>query len=213
MTKKAHVLNSNEMRRLVKFVSETKNPERDTLMVLISFGLGLRAVEMAALKMSQFYNEDHSINETIQIKETKSYTTKAGKKKVNGRAVYLPSEQADRRIHDALKSHIKHRIESSQKKKVPFSLEQPLFLTQHGTPFTNRSIQKKFESFYTGADIKGASSHSGRRTFATTLIQNGADIKSVSTLMGHSSINMTGEYVQDNPDRLKKMVSNVLSFI
>jgi integrase/recombinase XerD len=51
------------------------------------------------------------------------------------------------------------------------------------------------------------SSHSGRRGFATKLITNGIDIKSVSVLMGHSNISQTAQYVETNPDLLKKVVA------
>nr|WP_242604517.1 tyrosine-type recombinase/integrase [Legionella gresilensis] len=55
----------------------------------------------------------------------------------------------------------------------------------------------------------GASSHSGRRTFITKLIEQGVDIKAVSRLAGHASIVTTSIYVDDNPDRLKRIVANL----
>ncbi len=58
--------------------------------------------------------------------------------------------------------------------------------------------------------MQGASSHSGRRTFATTLIEKGVDIKAVSTLMGHASTAVTGRYVEDNPVRLKQISASIL---
>ncbi|MFM9210101.1 tyrosine-type recombinase/integrase, partial [Legionella pneumophila] len=52
-----------------------------------------------------------------------------------------------------------------------------------------------------------ASSHSGRRTFITRLIEQGADIKAVSRLAGHANIVTTAIYVEDNPDRLKRIAN------
>lgn len=72
------------------------------------------------------------------------------------------------------------------------------------------SLQQLFHRMYSDAKLQGASSHSGRRTFATTLIEKGVDIKAVSTLMGHSSIAMTARYVENNPARLKQIVTDVL---
>jgi integrase/recombinase XerD len=57
--------------------------------------------------------------------------------------------------------------------------------------------------------LQGASSDSGRRTFATTLIEKGVDVKAVSTLMGHASIAMTARYVEDNPVRLKQISADL----
>lgn len=204
MTKQAHVLNSGEIRRLFKHIATSKHAKRDTLLILISFGLGLRAVEMAALKLNQFFSKEGSIHEEILLIRTK------GNEK---RTVYLPSYQVDRRIHDALKDYYDHRLEHAEKKRIPFNLSQPLFLSQKGGAFTNRTLQKHFETLYSAASIKGASSHSGRRTFATRLIESGADIKAVSKLMGHAHIGMTAKYIQDNPDRLKKISSTALNFL
>jgi len=46
----------------------------------------------------------------------------------------------------------------------------------------------------------------GRRTFATKLLNNGANIKELQILMGHSSINTTAIYVQEDPERLANIV-------
>ncbi|NOQ67629.1 MAG: tyrosine-type recombinase/integrase, partial [Desulfobacterales bacterium] len=62
---------------------------------------------------------------------------------------------------------------------------------------------------YGQAKLTGCSSHSGRRTYATRLIEDGYDIKAVSRLMGHSSVAMTARYVEDNPERLKKIAESV----
>ncbi len=64
-----------------------------------------------------------------------------------------------------------------------------------------------FKQLYVKAGIKGAKSHSGRRTFATRLIESGYDIKSVSILMGHSNIQTTARYISENPIRLGEMVA------
>jgi integrase/recombinase XerD len=55
----------------------------------------------------------------------------------------------------------------------------------------------------------GASSQSGRRTFATALIRKGVDIKAVSTQMGQASIGMTARYVEDNPARLRQISADL----
>ena len=71
------------------------------------------------------------------------------------------------------------------------------------------SLQQLFKRLYTKAGIEGASSHSGRRTFATNLISKGFDIKSVSVLMGHRSIQTTARYIQENPKMLGQMVAGL----
>lgn len=68
-------------------------------------------------------------------------------------------------------------------------------------------MQMLFSTIYQKeAGIDGATSHSGRRTFATKLLNNGANIKELQILMGHSSINTTAIYVQEDPERLANIV-------
>jgi integrase/recombinase XerD len=84
-----------------------------------------------------------------------------------------------------------------------------LFRSQKGGQFSPNTLQQLFHRMYAKARLQGASSHSGRRTFATTLIEKGVDIKAVSTLMGHASIGMTARYVEDNPVRLKQISADL----
>ncbi|MBA2655542.1 MAG: site-specific integrase [Tatlockia sp.] len=90
------------------------------------------------------------------------------------------------------------------------SRDKPLFQTQRKSRFTPNALQKWFKALYDSAEIVGASSHSGRRTFINRLIGQGADIKAVSRFAGHASIVTTSIYVEDNPDRLKRIVNLAL---
>jgi integrase/recombinase XerD len=56
-----------------------------------------------------------------------------------------------------------------------------------------KPLAAAIHSMYQDAKLQGVSSHSGRRTFATILIEKGVDIKAVSILMGHLD---TGNRVQ-----------------
>lgn len=193
MTKKAHVLSPDEYKRLIKIASTSNHARRDTLLILMSYGLGLRAIELANLKMGDVIKEDGTIIESVILKKTKGNVK---------RTFYL----IDKRIKEALLEYVKER----KSRKEVFSLTQPLFLSQKNGSFTNLTLAIRFNNLYKMAGITGASSHSGRRTFATNLIEKGMDIKSVSVLMGHSNIQMTSEYVQENPERLKRITLDAL---
>ncbi len=198
----AYVPTAQEFKRLLKVVGASKHPERDTLLVLMSYGLGLRAVELAALKIKDMMRDNGKIIEVIKLQRTK------GNKP---RPVYLPDEEDDPRIHIALRACVEQRKKEAEKKRVPFNFSQPLFISQKtGAAFDKRGIQKLFEHIYHDAGLIGASSHSGRRTFATNLIEQGVDIKAVSTLMGHASVAMTAKYVENNPTRLRKIAAKAL---
>ncbi len=201
---KAYVPESREIERLLKLISVSKHAKRDKLLVLMSYGLGMRVLELASLRLYHVLNNDGMINENISLVRTK------GNKQ---RMVYMPAREEDSRIHDALEDYIKERKSYCEKKRVPYTLEAPLFLSLRGGSFNNKTLQKRFEHLYRMAGIRGASSHSGRRTYATRLIEEGADIKAISTVMGHSSVAMTAQYIQNNPTRLKKISGMALKFL
>lgn len=83
--------------------------------------------------------------------------------------------------------------------------DAPLFMSQRGGKFSANTMQRLVAICYRRAGVK-ASSHSGRRSFATHLIQSGADIYTVQQLLGHSSIMTTQHYFTTSPERLKKAV-------
>lgn len=91
--------------------------------------------------------------------------------------------------------------------KLSFNYHGWLFETQRHSRFLPDVLQKWFRKLYDKAGIKRASSHSGRRTFITRLIEQGVDIKAVSNLAGHSNITTTAGYVDSNPDRLKRFAN------
>ena len=195
---KARVLMPEDFKLLLKVLaSDKRNGKRDTLLIMMSFGLGLRVMELAALKVSDVLTENGKVKEELLLEKTKM---------LKRRILYI----MDNRIKRAIADYIEERKIRAELKRNVFNHQQPLFLSQRGSYFTAKTLQKRFEHIYKITGLKGASSHSGRRTFATNLIENGTDIKAISTLMGHSDINMTARYVEDNPVRLKKIITKAL---
>ncbi len=192
----AHVLNKDEFKILMRVTSTSKYPKRDILLLLFSYGTGLRAIEMAGLKTRDVLDEDLKPRQTIRLLVTKGNRV---------RDIYITSQA----IIKAINEYVEWRISWSLKKRIMFSGEQPFFVSQKGNGFTNVTMAMLFKNIYKQAGLKG-SSHSGRRTFATNLIERGADIKSLQYAMGHSDVRETIKYVECNPERLKKIMSNAL---
>jgi site-specific recombinase XerD len=67
------------------------------------------------------------------------------------------------------------------------------------------SLQSHVTKLYRDAGIRGGSSHSGRRTMDTRLIQQGADVGTVQLLLGHAELDHVRPYLQVSPKRLEEM--------
>jgi integrase/recombinase XerD len=192
----AKVLTESELRRVVNTMKKEAHAKRNVALLYCSFGLGLRAKEMASLRIRHVLGTDGELLDEINLDGS---MTKGNKQ----RHAYLTNPK----VADAIRDYLNERRKDEG---ILFNCDAPLFRSQKRGQFTPNTLQQLFHRMYSKARLQGASSHSGRRTFATTLIEKGVDIKAVSTLMGHASIGMTARYVENNPVRLKQISADVL---
>lgn len=81
-----------------------------------------------------------------------------------------------------------------------------LFTSKSGEALTTRTIENIVKKYTNNKDIKSkVTPHTLRHTYATDLLNNGADIRSVGELLGHSSLSTTQIYTHVTSDRLKSV--------
>ena len=183
---KAAYISESDLQLTLKSL-KGKNSVRNQAVLLASHFMGLRAKEMASLKMGDVYDfRNHILRDTIRL--LAAYT-----KGNKYREVFL----LDKTARNIMLEYILSREDSGP--------EAPLFLSQKLTPFTANTMQRMIGNIYKKAGINGTS-HSGRRSFATRLIRHNVDIYSIQQLMGHSSIMTTQEYFVSDPNLLKEKV-------
>jgi integrase/recombinase XerD len=193
--KKAPVITESQFRQVVATARTHDQANRNVALLYFSTALGLRAKEMSQLLVRDVLNVDGKIKDEVLL-------TRAATKGRKQRLVYLTNKD----VRKSLAAYVEDRRREEAVALHPLS---PLFKSRKGGGFSPNTMQMLFKRMYRWAGLDHASSHSGRRTFATSLIERGVDIKAVSSLMGHASVAMTARYVQDNPIRLRRICEEV----
>jgi integrase/recombinase XerC len=81
--------------------------------------------------------------------------------------------------------------------------EDPVFLNHAGGRLTDRSVRRVIDRWVDAAAVaRGVHPHTLRHTFATHLLENGADLRAIQELLGHSSLSTTQKYTHLEVDRL-----------
>lgn len=90
--------------------------------------------------------------------------------------------------------------------KTPIGREHPLFRNKFGDGLTTRSIGRMLEKYITEAGLDGRTTpHTLRHSFATHLLDRGADIRSVQEMLGHKSLVTTQIYTHVSTANLKQV--------
>lgn len=80
---------------------------------------------------------------------------------------------------------------------------QPIFLNHQGARLTDRSVRRVIDRWVDAAAVaRGVHPHTLRHTFATHLLEGGADLRAIQELLGHSSLSTTQKYTHLEVERL-----------
>ena len=200
MTRKqgqAKVLTQSEKNKILKYQDIEKHGKRNKAILMFSFGLGLRVSEIASLSIEDVLNSNGSFKDVITLKKE---NTKGNKTR------QIPF--VHKKVIQVLDEYLTYRKEITNE---PLESDSPLFLSQREGRFSRQTMCVLFKTIFRKVGFsEDCSSHSGRRTWITDLIQDGFDMKSVSILAGHSSIRTTVDvYCDTNPEKLSNICKNV----
>ncbi len=107
--------------------------------------------------------------------------------------------QAVRGYLEAAVAHFRGRIDGSS---------TPLFLNRSGNRLTDRSVRRMLVKYARRISLKnGVSPHTLRHTFATHMLDRGADLRSVQELLGHANLSTTQIYTHVTTRRLQEVYS------
>jgi len=170
------VLSEDEMGELIRLPEGAKMAVRDRTILELLYATGLRVSELIGLKKG-----DVNLNGGFVV---------ALGKRSKERVVPLGSYS-----RDAIKTYL-------ETQKPP---GQYLFPNRHGGMITRQAIWKIIRKYGLQLHKGRGSPHTIRHTFATHLLEGGADLRSVQVLLGHEDISTTQIYTHVDSKRLKEI--------
>ena len=161
---------------------------RDSAVLELLYSTGARVGEAAALTVNAVDFDDGCV--VVMGKRRKERACPLGK----------PAVAALRRMLDAAMNI----FSCGRAARVPS--EEPLFRNWRGSRLTARSIERLMNARLVAAGIQGSfSPHSLRHSFATHLLDAGADLRAVQELLGHENLSTTQIYTHVSVERLKEV--------
>lgn len=186
----AKSLTDAELKRVLAVAAQGRHAARNRAMVLLTFYAGMRVGEVAALKWKDVLNPDGTVKSEIRLKPEQT-------KGKHSRTVMLC---------DKLKKELAIYAASIERRTD----EKPVIYSQRTRDgFNSNTLSQEFKTLYQRAGIDGATSHSGRRTFITTLAHKGVGVRVLMSLAGHRSITTTQLYIDIN-DEMKRTAVNLI---
>lgn len=186
--RQAKILSVSEVEDLLFFANTTRYPERNRVIVLLSYKAGLRAAEIANLTWSMTTDPTGQVGSHIELLDCAA-------KKGSGRIVPL---NADLRA-------------AMLALRAAYPGDGPVVRSERGAQMTPLSIVVWFNRAYRAIGLAGCSSHSGRRTFITraarVVHKAGGSLRDVQLLAGHRSIQTTQRYIDGDSDAQRRLVS------
>ena len=182
--KQVSFLTTDEVERLFEAVSSDElSALRDRAILELLFSGGLRVSELCNL------DRDH-----INLKRREFMVRGKGQK---DRPIFISPSATE-----ALEQYIETRTDKEKSLFISYSAKNKLHIDR----LTPRSVQRLVNKYAKIAGItKQVSPHTLRHSFATDLLMNGADLRSVQAMLGHSDISTTQVYTHVTDQHLKKV--------
>lgn len=175
-------LTLDEVNRLLDITIETSFDARNKAILELMYGTGLRISEVITLEFKNIDFEDCIVR----------VMGKGSKERI------VP-------INDYALEAIKNYVENYRPSLVKKQLNNYLFLNNHGKMMTRQGIFKMIKAETEKKEItKNISPHTLRHTFATHLLENGADLRIIQELLGHEDISTTQVYTHLTNETLHK---------
>lgn len=181
-------LSTEEIDRLIAAIDLSKpEGERNRAILETLYGCGLRVSELVNLRLSDLFFEEGFIKVT-------------GK---GSKSRFVPIAEATIKYIQLYRSQIRSHQD------IQKGHEDTLFLNRRGKQLTRAMIFTIIRRLAEAAGLhKTVSPHTFRHSFATHLLENGADLRAIQQMLGHESITTTEIYVHLDRSHLRKVMED-----
>jgi integrase len=184
LAKQAKTLTDAQMKAVLNTVADDP---MSYAMVLLSVRAGLRAKEIASLTWPMVCDAEGNLGDVIALQNV------ASKGKRGGRVIPMNAE-----------------LRAALQALWTLGCTGAVIRSDAGRRMTANAVTVRFHRLYASLGFKGASSHSGRRTFITKMARRivtvGGSLKDVQELAGHASLATTQRYIESNADAKRRAV-------
>lgn len=170
---------------LIAAASQSAHPLRDTAVIECLYGTGMRISELVGLDVDDIDAGSGSV--MVTGKGNKSRMIPVGSYALDAVARYINEERSELVL------------------KVKGPLSHKLFLNTRGKPLSRQSAWEIVSNAALAAEVPGVTPHTFRHSYATHLLERGADVRSVQELLGHSSVTTTQIYTMVTVDTLREV--------
>ena len=153
---KAATLDQAQHKTMLEYLSSSRHSKRNTAIYLLTYRAGLRIGTVAGLRLDDVIDSSGKLNQVVNLH---SSIVKGGK----NYAAYINHPELQKAIEDYVSIRPKRKGVDA------------LFVSQKGRGFTANGLSHLMLKVYGSAGFDSASSHSGRRSFATNVLRSGVD--------------------------------------
>ena len=180
-SKLPRVLGRDEVAQLLdRIPARTPLEVRDRALFELAYSCGLRADEIITIGVGDLDFDAETVRVTGKGQKTRVVP------------VGEPAQRALRRY-----------LESARRALEPLPDEQALFVSRRGRRLSPSDVRRRLEKWVREAAVAGRlSPHTLRHSFATHLLEGGADLRAIQELLGHASVSTTQVYTRVEPSRL-----------
>ncbi len=177
------VLGEAAVARLIATPPDTPRGRRDAAMIELAYGSGLRVSELVTLPLADVNLHGGFVRVTGKGSKTRM----------------VP-------LNTAAQMRITRYLEEDRPGWLRDPRQRALFLTERGGPMTRQGFWKALRTYARRAGLRlpggDISPHKLRHSFATHLVEHGADLRAVQAMLGHADISTTQVYTQVSQARM-----------